>query len=91
MSLKFKAALAAIAMGFAGPVLAEYPEKPVTFIVPWPPGDLEDVLTRMIADDFVNGYLFQLAQLSVARAELDGLWVNAPTQATDLTGVSWKP
>ncbi len=44
---------------------------------------------RMIADDFVNGYLFQLAQLSVARAELEGLWVNAPTQATDLTGVSW--
>lgn len=31
---------------------AEYPEKPVSFIVPWPPGDLEDVLTRMIADDF---------------------------------------
>jgi len=24
-------------------VLAEYPEKPVNFIVPWPPGDLEDV------------------------------------------------
>lgn len=37
-----------------GPVLAEYPEKPVTFIVPWPPGDLEDVLTRMIAEEFQN-------------------------------------
>ena len=34
------------------PVLAEYPDKPVTFLVPWPPGDLEDVLTRMIAEDF---------------------------------------
>ncbi|MDE0308577.1 MAG: tripartite tricarboxylate transporter substrate binding protein [Acidiferrobacterales bacterium] len=31
---------------------AEYPEKPVSFVVPWPPGDLEDVLTRMIADQF---------------------------------------
>jgi tripartite-type tricarboxylate transporter receptor subunit TctC len=31
--------------------LAEYPEKPVTFIVPWPPGDLEDVLTRLIAEE----------------------------------------
>jgi len=30
--------------------LADYPEKPVQFIVPWPPGDLEDVLTRMIAE-----------------------------------------
>lgn len=44
---------------------------------------------QMIADDYVNGYLFQLAQLSVAKAELQGLWANAPTQATDLTGVSW--
>ncbi|MGL4281025.1 MAG: tripartite tricarboxylate transporter substrate binding protein [Albidovulum sp.] len=34
------------------PAAAEYPEKPVTFIVPWPPGDLEDVLTRMIAEEF---------------------------------------
>lgn len=36
--------------------LAEYPEKPVTFIVPFPPGDLEDVLTRMIADEFQKTY-----------------------------------
>jgi len=40
----------------AGAALAEYPEKPVNFIVPWPPGDLEDVLTRMIAEDFQNEY-----------------------------------
>ncbi len=39
------------------PALAEYPpEKPVSFIVPWPPGDLEDVLTRMIAEDFQAAY-----------------------------------
>ncbi|MCW1932262.1 tripartite tricarboxylate transporter substrate binding protein [Pararhodobacter zhoushanensis] len=35
---------------------AEYPERPVEFIVPWPPGDLEDVLTRMIADRFQATY-----------------------------------
>ncbi len=35
---------------------AEYPEKPVSFVVPWPPGDLEDVLTRMIADEFQATY-----------------------------------
>jgi len=41
----------------AGSVNAgEYPEKPVNFIVPWPPGDLEDVLTRMIAEDFEAKY-----------------------------------
>tara|TARA_B100000925_G_scaffold174786_1_gene131745 strand:+ start:3174 stop:4115 length:942 start_codon:yes stop_codon:yes gene_type:complete len=34
------------------PAVAEYPEGPVQFIVPWPPGDFEDILTRMIAADF---------------------------------------
>ncbi|NNE51608.1 MAG: ABC transporter substrate-binding protein, partial [Sulfitobacter sp.] len=45
---------------------------------------------RIIADDYVNGYLFQLAALGVAKAGLQGLWANAPTQATDLTAVSWS-
>ena len=40
----------------ATPSFAEYPEKPVEFIVPFPPGDLEDVLTRMIAEDFQAKY-----------------------------------
>ncbi|THD83742.1 tripartite tricarboxylate transporter substrate binding protein [Aliigemmobacter aestuarii] len=46
------AGLALAAM--TGTAMAEYPEKPVTFIVPWPPGDLEDVLTRMIAEEMQN-------------------------------------
>ncbi|SDO10211.1 peptide/nickel transport system substrate-binding protein [Lutimaribacter pacificus] len=45
---------------------------------------------EMIAGDYVNGYLFQLAALSVANAKVMGLWANAPTQATDLTGVYWE-
>lgn len=52
--------------------------------------EMMEMAQRMIADDYVNGYLFQLAQLSVARAEIQGLWTNAPTQATDLTAVSWQ-
>ena len=51
----FAGAVAAVALT-AGAALAEYPEKPVNFIVPWPPGDLEDVLTRMIAEDFQTEY-----------------------------------
>ncbi len=47
-------ALAMLAL--TGAALAEYPEKPVEFVVPWPPGDLEDVLTRMIAEDFQTRY-----------------------------------
>ena len=33
-----------------------YPEQPVSFVVPWPPGDLEDVITRFIAEDFQEAY-----------------------------------
>ena len=42
-----------------------------------------------IAEDFVNGYLFQLALTSVVDAKLQGIWKDAPTQAVDLTGVRW--
>ena len=44
---------------------------------------------QTIAEDYVNGYLFQLAFPTIAKAGVQGLWVNAPTQATDLSGVSW--
>lgn len=45
---------------------------------------------EIIASDYVNAYLFQLAYPTVADARLEGLWRNAPTQATDLTGVRWR-
>ena len=45
---------------------------------------------KTISQDYVNGYLFQLATPTVAKAGLQGLWKDAPTQATDLTAVSWK-
>lgn len=54
------AAAAALTVGAVGvgvgAAVAEYPEKPVSFVVPWPPGDLEDVLTRMVAEDFQAKY-----------------------------------
>ena len=43
----------------------------------------------MIAEDYVNGYLFQLARTSVINSKIRGMWENSPTQANDLTGVSW--
>lgn len=49
------AGLATIA-AFAAPAMAQYPDKPVSFVVPFPPGDPEDVLTRMIAEDFQKEY-----------------------------------
>ncbi|QAX31207.1 ABC transporter substrate-binding protein [Leisingera sp. NJS204] len=44
---------------------------------------------EIIAADYVNGYLFQLAKLGVAKAGLQGLWENAPTAAIDLSALSW--
>jgi peptide/nickel transport system substrate-binding protein len=44
----------------------------------------------MIAVDYVNGFLFQLPLHTVAKVGVEGLWINAPTQASDMTGVSWS-
>ena len=56
------------------------------------PEDRTEVLQaaqRRIAENYVNGFLFQLAKTGVANAKIEGLWENSPTQANDLTGVSW--
>jgi len=51
--------------------------------------DLLAQAQRIIAEDYVNGYLFQLAKTGVANADITGLWENSPTQANDLTDVRW--
>ncbi|MCL4150349.1 UNVERIFIED_CONTAM: hypothetical protein GTU68_029948 [Idotea baltica] len=45
---------------------------------------------RIISEDYVNGYLFQLAFPTVAKAGVQGLWQNQPTQSNDLTAVGWS-
>ena len=44
----------------------------------------------ILADDVANVFLFQLAKTGVKNAKLKGLWLNAPVQANDVTGVSWQ-
>lgn len=44
----------------------------------------------IISEDYVNGYLFQLAKTGVANSKIKGLWENSPTQANDLTAVYWE-
>jgi tripartite-type tricarboxylate transporter receptor subunit TctC len=41
---------AATLSGMAAPALAEYPDRPVKFIYGFPPGDIDELLMRMIAD-----------------------------------------
>jgi peptide/nickel transport system substrate-binding protein len=45
---------------------------------------------RKIAEDCVNAFLFQLPNVVVANAKLQGLWKNAPIFANDLSEMSWK-
>ncbi|HER26008.1 MAG TPA: ABC transporter substrate-binding protein, partial [Rhodospirillales bacterium] len=45
---------------------------------------------KIISDDAVVGFLFQLAKTGVWKKGLKGLWHNAPVQANDLTGVYWQ-
>lgn len=93
--------LPAVAM-ISTSALAEYPEKPVSFVVPWPPGDLEDVLTRMIADEFQATYDIAAAVVNkpgggggpfpgavdVAKAPADGYTVGSFIVAIPTIGPS---
>jgi len=44
---------------------------------------------RIIAEDAVNVFLFQLAKHGVWKAGIEGLWHDSPIQANDLTAVRW--
>lgn len=44
---------------------------------------------RHISEDYVVGFLFQLAKTGVAHSDIEGLWENSPVPANDLTGVRW--
>lgn len=52
--------------------------------------ELMQAAQRDIAENFVNVYLFQMAKTAIQHVDLEGLWVNGPTQATDLTAVYWR-
>ncbi|GGB56503.1 ABC transporter substrate-binding protein [Tistrella bauzanensis] len=44
---------------------------------------------RMIAEDSVNAFLFQLPQYGVWNVKVEGLWTDRPFQVNDLTKVHW--
>ena len=44
---------------------------------------------KILADDAVNGFLFQLPKIGVWDAKVEGMWENTPTPAVDLTKVKW--
>jgi peptide/nickel transport system substrate-binding protein len=44
---------------------------------------------KILANDAVVGFLFELPKVGVWDAKLEGMWDNAPIQANDLTKVKW--
>lgn len=100
MKKLISALFGAFALLVAGGAVAGYPEKPVNFVVPWPPGDLEDVLTRMIAEDFQAKYGVSAAvvnkpgggggpfpgAISVATAPADGYTIGSFVIAVPVIG-----
>ena len=44
---------------------------------------------KILADDAVNGYLFELAQTGVWNAKLEGMWQNSPIEGVVLRDIHW--
>ncbi len=79
---------------------AEYPEKPISFIVPFPPGDLDDIITRMIAENMQKAYGLPAAVINkpgggggpfpgaieVAKAPADGYTIGSFPIAVPVIG-----
>jgi peptide/nickel transport system substrate-binding protein len=51
--------------------------------------DLAQQMQTIIAQDAVNGFLFELAQTGVWNAKLEGMWQNAPVEGVVLRDVHW--
>jgi peptide/nickel transport system substrate-binding protein len=48
-------------------------------------GDIQ----KLLANDSVNAYMFQLPQFAIARKPLKGVWSSSPIFANDMASVSW--
>jgi peptide/nickel transport system substrate-binding protein len=45
---------------------------------------------RMLAEDCVNVFLFQLPKIGAWNANLNGMWENWPVPANPLAELSWR-
>ena len=85
---------ATLALGFAGAALAEFPERPVTLVIPFAAGGSTDVVGRIVADKMsaalgqqvivqnVGGAGGSLGAGQVAKADPDGYTILMGTVAT---------
>jgi len=51
--------------------------------------DLAQQAQKRLADQAVNGFLFELAQVGVWNSKVEGYWLNAPIEGVVLKGIHW--
>ncbi|MEG4645729.1 Bug family tripartite tricarboxylate transporter substrate binding protein [Paracoccus sp. P2] len=85
---------AAVALGLAGAAAAEYPDRPITLVIPFAAGGSTDVVGRIVADRMsqelgqqvivqnVGGAGGSLGAAQVAKADPDGYTILMATVAT---------
>ena len=52
--------------------------------------ELLQTAQKMLADDAVNGFMFQLPRVIVVRKGLNGVWEDLPFFVTDVSRMSWS-
>ncbi len=65
----FTAVVGITCAGLASPALAEYPDKPVTLVVPYGPGGAADLAARIIANEapeYLGGNVLVVNQAGAA-------------------------
>ncbi len=76
--------------GYDSPAFDTLMERLSITIDPQARNDLYRRAQRHLAENAVNGFLFQLPKQGVWDAHLRGLWHDSPIQANDITGVTWS-
>jgi peptide/nickel transport system substrate-binding protein len=52
-------------------------------------GEYWAAMQKKLAEDAVNAYIFNPAQVAVSKRGLKGLWASSPIFANDIAAVSW--
>src|SRR3954470_22780354 len=100
--MPLRAILTGVAFALAPPKASAWPTKPVTFIVPYPPGGGTDVVARIVQDalskqlgepviiDNRGGAGVSLGTAIVARAAPDGYTMLFPLSSHSINPVIYK-
>ena len=90
-----RSVLAALVLSFAGFAAAQapYPAKPITMIVPFPPGGLADIVARPVAEamscDLGQSVVVENKAGAVAASAWSGCEIVCPTRQTPLLAPSF--